>query len=328
MPEINTSSYIKSVDSLTKVIGKTPGPRNLKVIEHLDIYAQRWLTASTCVFATVFYKDENTVHAMIGGDFPGFVKTTRSTLLAPRRYLDDVPPCRKGDAFGSIFLVPGLNETMRVNGVRVKDSKAGLEVKVTECYLHCAKAPMRSNFWNAPNKPLKIFEATEFSVRAQCMFLATANSSIEADISPKGDPVGKLLKIKNNKLYFADRPGNRRVDSFRNMLTQSNVSLIILVKGCAQIMKVSGTVCIIQNSKIQKAFCVSGKPPKLVTDITIDNLTISASLAVARAALLTSNYDVPTWSAVDIFKTHIKLNKCRGVAATIAKKVAIAALVL
>jgi hypothetical protein len=64
---------------------------------------------------------------------------------------------------GLLFMIPGMDETLRVNGtVRLRSDEAALipfaddaririaiEVKVTDAYLHCAKAFMRSKLWDA-----------------------------------------------------------------------------------------------------------------------------------------------------------------------------------
>ena len=65
-------------------------------------------------------------------------------------------------AWGLLFLIPGIDETLRVNGaarIRTDLEAAGsfedervrsvLEVDVEEAYLHCAKALMRSRLWDA-----------------------------------------------------------------------------------------------------------------------------------------------------------------------------------
>ncbi|WP_443971467.1 hypothetical protein [Sphingobium sp. CR28] len=54
-----------------------------------------------------------------------------------------------------------------------------------------------------------------FAEHCRFLALATSNSDGYADLSPKGDPAGLIVKIEGNTLRFADRPGNKRIDSFR-----------------------------------------------------------------------------------------------------------------
>lgn len=103
------------------------------------------------------------------GDEPGFVQVIDDkTILLPDRKgnnrLDSMSNIVKDPAVGMIFMIPGVNETLRVNGtaeittdpalleplaVRGQVPKTGLLVHIEEAYLHCAKALIRSDLWNA-----------------------------------------------------------------------------------------------------------------------------------------------------------------------------------
>jgi len=103
-----------------------------------------------------------------GGD-PGFVKAPDSTTLlipdAPgNNRLDTLENIITTGRVGLLFLIPGVDETLRVNGrARLADEvfllehfknekrapRLVIEVKVEDVYLHCAKALMRSRLWSA-----------------------------------------------------------------------------------------------------------------------------------------------------------------------------------
>ncbi|MPT23708.1 MAG: pyridoxamine 5'-phosphate oxidase family protein, partial [Starkeya sp.] len=102
------------------------------------------------------------------GDAPGFVVVEDpSTLLLPDRpgnnRLDTLTNLIGNPAVGLLFLIPGVDETLRVNGraeirddadllarfvVDGKPPKTVLRITVEEVYIHCAKAFMRSGAWN------------------------------------------------------------------------------------------------------------------------------------------------------------------------------------
>ena len=106
-----------------------------------------------------------------GGD-PGFVTTPDSaTLLIPdapgNNRLDTLENVIGSGRIGLLFLIPGVDETLRVNGkARLCDDpemlrgfanekrtpRLVIEVKVEDVYLHCAKALMRSRLWSADSK--------------------------------------------------------------------------------------------------------------------------------------------------------------------------------
>ena len=81
------------------------------------------------------------------------------------------------------------------------------------------------------------------------MSLATMDSQGRVDVSPKGDPQGSMIRLADDAAWFADRPGNRRADSFRNILSQPRVALAAFLPGITRIALVSGTARITTNQQ-------------------------------------------------------------------------------
>lgn len=108
------------------------------------------------------------------GDAPGFVQVLDDeTLLIPDRLgnnrVDTIGNLLVRPGVGLIFFVPGINETLRVNGrarvttdpavleplaVNGKVPRSGILVAAEEIYFHCGKALIRSDLWN-PKKHLR-----------------------------------------------------------------------------------------------------------------------------------------------------------------------------
>ena len=106
------------------------------------------------------------------GDAPGFVAVLDDRrLLIPDRpgnnRLDTMANIEANPNVGLIFFVPGMNETLRVNGratittdaaalaplaVQGRAPKAGILVEVEEAFLHCAKALIRSRLWDSETR--------------------------------------------------------------------------------------------------------------------------------------------------------------------------------
>ncbi|WP_426208591.1 pyridoxamine 5'-phosphate oxidase family protein [Massilia sp. TWP1-3-3] len=109
------------------------------------------------------------------GGPPGFVKVTAAgTLLLPdfpgNNRLDSLSNLVENDKIGLLFLIPGGDETLRVNGRASLSQEAPLlahfaqekrmprlviEVAVTEAYLHCAKALMRAKLWDPASSQMR-----------------------------------------------------------------------------------------------------------------------------------------------------------------------------
>ncbi len=144
-------------------------PRSaLKELPQLDEHAKRFISLSPFVVISSYGADGRADTSPRGGD-AGFVKAIDSgTLLITdspgNNRLDTLENIVATKQIGLLFMVPGVDETLRVNGTAVlstneaerkicEDSrrvpKLVIRVSVHASYLHCAKALMRSDLWNA-----------------------------------------------------------------------------------------------------------------------------------------------------------------------------------
>ncbi len=140
-----------------------------KQLDHLDEYCRAFIAASPLVvIGTQAPGPDGVADTSPRGDIPGFVKVADDhTLLIPDRRgnnrLDTLKNIARNPAVGLLFLVPGVNETFRVNGEAlisrdpalldqfiVKDAapRTVLVVKVKEAYIHCSRALVRADLWN------------------------------------------------------------------------------------------------------------------------------------------------------------------------------------
>ncbi|WP_311770197.1 pyridoxamine 5'-phosphate oxidase family protein [Actinoalloteichus hoggarensis] len=70
--------------------------------------------------------------------------------------------------------------------------------------------------------------------------VATADAARRCDVSPKGDPPGRTLVLDDTTIAVPDRPGNRRVDGFRNVPADPHVGLIHRVPGRGDTLRING----------------------------------------------------------------------------------------
>lgn len=148
-----------------------------------------------------------------------------------------------------------IAETLRVNGRVVAVRSGEIEIAVEECYMHCSKALLRSNFWTASPPSDAPDDALDFLTASRFMALATVDGRGRADVSPKADLEGALIRLQDGRVQFADRSGNRRADSFRNILIQPRIAAAML----------SGTTRLTTDTAMRADFAVSGKAPLLLT---------------------------------------------------------------
>ncbi|MFT3804327.1 MAG: pyridoxamine 5'-phosphate oxidase family protein [Burkholderiaceae bacterium] len=314
-----SAALIRTTEELEAQVGARPAAIDLKVIDHLDVQARRWLAASPLAFAG--FSDARRIDVTIGGGEPGFATALdEARLRLPAAALDDPAQARPGGGAGLLFLVPGLGETLRVNGsVSAVDGDA-IVIAVHECYAHCAKALLRSDFWR-PATDAEPADAAAFVRASRFMALATADADLCTDVSPKGDPAGLLVQSVDAGIRFADRPGNRRTDSLRNLLVRPGAAALLVVPGCARVALVQGEASIRADPRLRQPFSVRDKMPKLVIDLASPDIVLRESAALERARAWAGAAAPADIDPAAVFAAHVKLNKSGGLRAMLARRV-------
>jgi PPOX class probable FMN-dependent enzyme len=164
-------SPITTEKDLREIMGYPNDIVTRKTISYIDEHCRSFIEQSP--FITIATSDLNgNFDVSPKGDPAGFVKILDDTMLA----IPDRPGNRKADTLtniiqnpnvGLIFLIPGIKETLRINGQAsiVTDQKIldllacqgkapalAIIVKVKEAFMHCAKCIIRSNLWRNVDK--------------------------------------------------------------------------------------------------------------------------------------------------------------------------------
>ena len=310
------NGVIGSIAELEAVIGKIPPAVNLKVIDHLDETALRWIAVSPLLFAG--FGDGAGIAITLGGGLPGFANGERTMLRLPAAALDDPTLARPGVGFGALFLARGIGETLRVNGHVAEVRDGVIHIAVDQCYVHCAKALIRSAFWSDEPVAGTPDDPSAFAAACRFMALATIDRDGAADLSPKGDPAGSMVRIDEGRLWFADRPGNRRTDSFRNLIVQPRVAAALIVPGSSKVAIVTGTARLTADEAARTRFSVQGKVPLLAIGVDDVGIALHESGALARARLWPVTECAAGIEPVKMFAAHVKLSKDKGIGAKIA----------
>lgn len=158
---------VTTAAELREIFGAPSALAAIKVIPALDAHCRRFISLSPfLVIASADASGKGDVSPK--GDPPGFVKVLDDrTLAIPDRLgnnrIDTFLNVIENPEVGLIFFVPGVEETLRVNGRAAisrdpallarmveqgKTPKVALVVGVREAYLHCAKALKRSRLWD------------------------------------------------------------------------------------------------------------------------------------------------------------------------------------
>ena len=105
------------------------------------------------------------------------------------------------------------------------------------------------------------------------------------DISPKGDPAGFVQVLDERTLAIPDRPGNRRADTFNNILQNDRVGLLFLIPGKQETLRVSGRAIIVRNLGLREQMAVGGKIPDFAIIITVDQAFFHCPKCMIRSHL-------------------------------------------
>jgi len=308
---------IETVAELEACIGAAGVPVKMKIIDHLDATAARWIAASPVAFLG-FGSDAGPAVTLAGGAAGFVARKDRSVLRLPLATIDDVSAIAVGRGAGALFLIPGVGETLRANGrVTALDGEA-VEIAIEECFVHCAKALIRSDFWTAASEPAPT-EASAFVDAARFLALATMDGEGRIDVSPKGDPAGLLIRMSGDHATLAERPGNRLAFGYRNMIEQPRVAALGVIPGAGSVVQMTGEAHLSTDEAIRAPFTVEGKVPLLATVIESASPAVRPSHALARAALWPAAEAPADIDAAATLVAHLKLNKEKGVQATLLR---------
>lgn len=164
--------FITSREELRAHYGATHDVAVKKLLPALDGHARAFIARSP--FVLIGSSDgQGNGDVTPKGDMPGFVAILDDTTIAiPDRpgnnRLDTFENLIENPAVGLLFVIPGMNETLRVNGLGRITADSGLRerfaidgrlpatvlvVEIRACYMHCAKAFMRSKLWSPESWP-------------------------------------------------------------------------------------------------------------------------------------------------------------------------------
>ncbi len=105
------------------------------------------------------------------------------------------------------------------------------------------------------------------------------------DASPRGDD-GPVVKIvDSHTIHLPDWKGNNRVDSLRNIVRDGRVSLMFMVPGNNNVVRVNGTGIVSRDAHLIQQFEKQGKQPRTVIVITIEEVYYQCAKALMRSRL-------------------------------------------
>lgn len=160
--------YLETEEQLRELYGFAKGRAKDKVLSKLERHSINFIQHSPFVLIST-YSASGAVDCSPRGGTPNFVRVPDSgCIVIPdakgNNRIDSLVNIVQTGKVGCLFLIPGVDETLRINGAaRISTAakylnlfssernppKACIEIEVEEVFLHCAKALMRSELWSA-----------------------------------------------------------------------------------------------------------------------------------------------------------------------------------
>jgi PPOX class probable FMN-dependent enzyme len=132
-----------------------------------------------------------------------------------------------------------------------------------------------------------------FIALSPLLVLATTDGDGGVDASPRGDAPGFVGMPDDATLVIPDRPGNRRVASFSNVVTQPGEGLIFFVPGINETLRVNGTASVVTDPSLLSSLEAGGKTPATALRIAITEVFFHCGKALIRSKLWDASRHVP-----------------------------------
>ena len=113
------------------------------------------------------------------------------------------------------------------------------------------------------------------------------------DCSPRGDPPGFVRVADEKTLMIPDRRGNNRIDSMRNLVRDPRISLLFLIPGINETLRINGRAEIVIDPDMCASFAMQGKLPRSVLVVTVDRIYFQCQKALVRSRLWDVEAQIP-----------------------------------
>ena len=127
--------------------------------------------------------------------------------------------------------------------------------------------------------------AREIIAKAPFVVVASATAGGYPDISPKGDPAGFVQVLDEKTIAIPDRPGNRRVDTFRNLFDNPYLALLFLIPGKGETLRVTGECRLVRDEELRASMAIKDRLPDFAVVMHVERVLIHCPKCVMRSHL-------------------------------------------
>ncbi|MFZ5783718.1 MAG: MSMEG_1061 family FMN-dependent PPOX-type flavoprotein [Pseudomonadota bacterium] len=164
-----------------------------------------------------------------------------------------------------------------------------------------------------PSQVAKVIRHIDAHCRAwieRCPFIviSSINAAGDMDVSPKGDPPGFVKVLDSGTLAIPDRLGNRRADTFLDVLENPNVGIVFIVPRRREVVRVSGTASLARDPDLLAALAVNGKTPDLAMIVRVREAFFHCGKSMIRSGL----WEPDRWGSIEGLPSYAQALKDHG----------------
>ncbi len=125
-------------------------------------------------------------------------------------------------------------------------------------------------------------------------FVVVSTSGPEGlDNSPRGDPPGFVRVVDETTVLIPDRRGNNRLDTLRNLVRDPRISLLFLIPGIGETLRINGRAEIVTEPELCASFEMNGKIPTSVLVVMVKSVYFQCQKALVRSKLWSQEAQIP-----------------------------------
>ena len=125
------------------------------------------------------------------------------------------------------------------------------------------------------------------------MLIGSSGPDGRGDVTPRGEGPGFVHVLDDKHLAIPDRPGNNRLDTLTNLLTNPAVGLLFLIPGVDETLRINGQAAIHNDAELLAPFEVKGRLPATVLVVTVDEAYLHCAKALMRSRLWDPEAQIP-----------------------------------
>jgi len=133
-----------------------------------------------------------------------------------------------------------------------------------------------------------------FIGRSPFVVISSSGADGRVDVGPRGDPPGFVQVLDEHTLAIPDRPGNRRADTFTNILQNDHVGLLFFIPGKQETLRVRGRARIVRDAALRATMMVGGKPPDFAIVVAVEQAFFQCAKCIIRSNL----WNVEAWPSL------------------------------